>query len=76
MSPTLSGSALALSLSGAVIFKRLAAKFSANQNTKIAKRKGSRMVEKSNNRMKQWIAATCDSLGDLMIGFAGGAVAG
>ncbi|MER5707331.1 hypothetical protein [Streptomyces sp. NPDC002122] len=76
MSPTLSGSAFALSLSGAVIFKRLAAKFSDNQDTKIVKRKENRMVKKSNNRIKQWIASTCDSLGDLMMGFAGGAVAG
>ncbi|GHB42351.1 hypothetical protein GCM10010377_36500 [Streptomyces viridiviolaceus] len=67
---------LALSLFAvAVICKVLASKLSTNQDTKTNEREENRMADESkSSRMKQWASATCDVLGDLVVGFAGGAV--
>ncbi|GAA2056375.1 hypothetical protein GCM10009757_34150 [Streptomyces cheonanensis] len=67
---------LALSLSAAVICKVLASKLNDNdQGMEVNEREENRMADEPKlSRMKQWASALCDVLGDLAVGFAGGAV--
>ncbi|KOT32643.1 hypothetical protein ADK41_29665 [Streptomyces caelestis] len=66
---------LALSLSAAVICKVLASKLNNDDQTMETNDEESRMAdEPKSSRMKQWASALCDVLGDLAVGFAGGAV--
>ncbi|MET8560705.1 hypothetical protein ABZV75_08830 [Streptomyces flaveolus] len=67
---------LALSLSAAVICKVLASKFNNDeQGMETNGQEENRMADTSeSSSMKQWFSATCDVLGDLAVGFAGGAV--
>jgi hypothetical protein len=67
---------LVLPLSAAVICKVLASKLSNDdQGMETNEREENRMAdEPKSNKMKQWASALCDVLGDLAVGFAGGAV--
>ncbi|GAA3499059.1 hypothetical protein GCM10019016_061620 [Streptomyces prasinosporus] len=66
---------LALSLSAAVICKVLASKLNNDDQTMETNDEENRMAdEPKSSRMKQWASALCDVLGDLAVGFAGGAV--
>ncbi|GGL98499.1 hypothetical protein GCM10010129_47720 [Streptomyces fumigatiscleroticus] len=66
---------LALSLSAAVICKVLASKLNNDDQTVETNNEENRMAdEPKSNRMRQWASALCDVLGDLAVGFAGGAV--
>ncbi|MFJ8182524.1 hypothetical protein [Streptomyces sp. NPDC096105] len=66
---------LALSLSAAVICKVLASKVNNDDQTMETNDEENRMAdEPESSRMKQWASALCDVLGDLAVGFAGGAV--
>ncbi|MFE3141606.1 hypothetical protein [Streptomyces scopuliridis] len=68
---------LVLPLSVAVICKVLASKLSNDDQGSETNDEENRMADAPKlSRMKQWASAFCDVLGDLAVGFAGGAVSG